>query len=254
MKIICWNVNGINSSVKTGLLDFIKSEKADIYCFQETKVTPEKVGMFLSNIEGYESFWSFSSVKKGYSGVVTYTKKKPQSVFDSIGWSDADLEGRTIVTEFEDFYLLNCYFPNANDELSRLPFRMKYNDHLLKFCEKLREKKPIIICGDFNVAHEEIDLTNFKANRGKKGFTDEERGWFTKLLEHGYVDTFRLFEKDGGHYTWWSHFGNARANNVGWRIDYFVVSSELKDKVKKSYIRPEVIGSDHCPIVLELEK
>ena len=252
MKIITWNLNGINSSVKTGLLDFMKKENADVYCFQETKATPEKVGMFLANVDGYESYWSFCSIKKGYSGVVTYTKKKPLSSSEGIGWKEGDQEGRTMVTEFPDLYLLNCYFPNANDELSRLPFRMQYNNHLLEYCEKLRKKKPVIITGDFNVAHEEIDLTNFITNRGKKGFTDEERGWFSRLLQHGYIDTFRMFEKAGGHYTWWSNFGNARANNVGWRIDYFVASDELKGKVKKSYILPEVMGSDHCPIVLEI--
>jgi len=248
MKIVSWNVNGINSCIKKGLLDFMKKENADIYCFQEIKVSPKKI----PEVKGYESFW-YPAKKNGYAGTAVFSKIKPISVIKGIGDKVIDSEGRVIVLEFKKFCLMNVYFPYSGRDLSRLKFKLRFNNLFLDFCEKKAKKKPVVIASDFNVAHEEIDLAKPKENDGNAGFHPLERKWFDELLKKGYVDTFRIFTKEGGNYTWWTWRFNARKRNLGWRVDYFVVSKELKNKVKKSYILKDVMGSDHAPIVMEID-
>jgi exodeoxyribonuclease III len=249
MKIISWNVNGINSVTSKGAMLAVQKENADVYCFQEVKATKEKIPQILS---GYKQYHSHAQ-KKGYSGVSTFSKEKPLSVIDGIGESEFDSEGRIITTEFSKFFLINAYFPNSNRELTRLGFKLRFNDLFLKFCKRLEEIKPLIITGDFNVAHEDIDIAHPRSNDGNAGFTKEEREWFGAFLKNGFVDTFREFTKDNGHYTFWVYMGDARARNIGWRIDYFVVSDVLKNKVKSSGMLSNIMGSDHCPIVLRIE-
>ena len=251
MKLVSWNVNGINSAVKKGLLKFMAEEAADMYCFQEVKVSPEKIDAAARGIPGYTPYFLHSQ-RKGYSGVLTYSKLKPISVTEGIGNSEMDSEGRVLTLEFEKYFLVNAYFPNSNHELSRLGFKLEFNSEFLKFCEKLRKKKPLVICGDFNVAHTELDIKNAKENEHNAGFTVEERNWFTSFLSAGYIDTYREFVKEGGHYTWWSFRFSARQRNIGWRIDYFVVSKELKKNLADAGILEKVTGSDHCPIELTL--
>ena len=251
MKIISWNINGINSCINKGLLDFIRKENADMYCFQEVKVAKENLHSSLGSIEGYHPFWLFAE-KKGYSGVLVCSKTKPISVIEGIRSEDIDKEGRVLTLEFEDFFLINAYFPQAHRELIRLDFKLNFNRVFSDFCKKLKKKKPIVIASDFNVAHKEIDLRNPKQNKNNAGFTIEERNWFDDFLKPGYVDTFREFSAEGGHYTWWPFMNNARERNIGWRIDYFVISNELKSRLAKSYILKDVRGSDHCPISLEI--
>ncbi len=248
MKILSWNVNGLNAVVGKGGILAIQKENADVYCFQEVKATREKMPQILG---GYHQYHSHAE-KKGYSGVSVFSKEKPMSVREGIGVAEFDSEGRVLVLEFKDFFLLDIYFPNSNRELSRLDYKLRFNDKLLKFCKELERKKPLILTGDFNVAHTELDIARPRENEGNAGFTREERAWFTKFLEDGFVDTFRQFTKDGDHYTWWAYMGNARDRNIGWRIDYFVVSEKLKNKVKASKILSDIMGSDHCPIVLEI--
>ena len=247
MKIVSWNVNGINSCIRKGLLGFMKKENADAYCFQEIKVSPKK----MPEIKGYEQFW-YPAKKKGYAGTVVFSKTKPLSVARGMGDKPADNEGRVIVLDFKKFYLLNVYFPYSGRDLSRLKFKLDFNGKFLKLAEKLRKKKPVVIASDFNVAHEAIDLAKPKENEGHAGFHPKEREWFGKFLKLGYVDTFRIFTKEGGHYTWWTWRFNARKRNLGWRVDYFIVSKDLKGKVKKSSILKDVTGSDHAPIEMEL--
>ena len=249
MRLVSWNVNGINASIKKGLLDFMKKEKADVYCFQETR-SPKKVESSLLELEGYEQYWHYAE-KKGYSGTVTLTRVEPLSVKNGLGRFDT--EGRTITTEFNDFYLVNVYFPNASRELVRLDYKMEYNKRFQRYTQRLRKKKPVVVCGDFNVSHKEIDLARPKNNRQHAGFTDEERQWFDRYLKKGYIDSFREFVKEGGHYTWWFYMFDARAKNVGWRLDYFVISEELRPRLVNSEILKEVMGSDHCPIRLTLK-
>jgi len=248
MKIISWNIAGINACERKGLLDFIKKENADVYCFQEVKSSPEK---FSEQVKDYEMIW-FPAQKKGYSGTLVYTKIKPISVTKGIGDKAIDNEGRVIVLEFQKFYLMNVYFPYSSRDLKRLDFKLRFNGLFLKFCEKFRKKKPVIIASDFNVAHEEIDLARPKDNRKNAGFTEQERKWFDELIKKGYIDTFREFTKEGGHYTWWTYRFNARKRNIGWRVDYFVVSKELRSRLKSSKILEDAYGSDHCPIEMEI--
>lgn len=250
MKIISWNVNGIRAVHKKGLLDFIYREKADIYCFQETKASQEVVDDSLKNLSGYHAYWH-SAQKKGYSGLLVYSRDKALSVVYGIGDKEIDAEGRVLALEFPNFYLVNAYFPHSGRELERLNFKLGFNKKFLKFCGQL--KKPVVIASDFNVAHQEIDLANPKQNEKNAGFTSDERDWFGGFLGKGYVDTFRSFVSGGGHYTWWTWRNDARERNIGWRIDYFVVSGELKERVGKSYILKQVKGSDHCPIGMEIE-
>ena len=250
MKIISWNVNGINACVKKGLLEFIKKENADIYCFQEVKSSPEKANMAASR-SGYASFW-LPATKKGYSGLLMYSKTTPLSFRHGLGHKDIDYEGRVLTLEFDAFFLINAYFPHARRELKRLDFKLAFNKKFFEFCQELRKKKPIVIAADFNVAHKDIDLRNPKQNIKNAGFTIQERTWFDDFLKRGYVDTFREFIQEGDHYTWWTYRNNARQRNIGWRIDYFIVTENLRSKLVDSQILKGIKGSDHCPISLIL--
>ncbi|PLX27769.1 exodeoxyribonuclease III [Candidatus Parcubacteria bacterium] len=249
MKLISWNINGIRAVIKKGLLDYLKKEKAEVFCFQEIKIAEVariKEGLEFSD---WQEFWN-SAERPGYSGTLTLVKKGIKvGYLHKLKWDD---EGRIQALEFEKFILVNVYFPNANHELSRLEFKMKFNDKLLAYLKKLEKKKPVIICGDYNVAHEEIDLARPKENVGNPGFTDEERAWMNKFLDKGFTDTFRYKHPDSIKYSWWSYRAGARARNVGWRIDYFCVSSSIKNKIKKAYIQNDVLGSDHCPVGIEM--
>lgn len=251
MKIISWNVNGINSTAKKGLLEYIKNEKAEIYCLQEIKASDTTINKDLLNIPGYQLFWN-QAERKGYSGVLFYSKIKPIKVTEDLGILEFDHEGRLQTAEFEKFYLINAYFPNSGRGLPKLDYKIKYNQSFLKYIENLRKKKDVILCGDLNVSHKEVDLANPKSNHKTAGFTDEERNWFTEFLETGYIDTLRKFvpEDENGHYTYWSNRNNARERNIGWRLDYFVVNKEFMKHVKNSEILPGITGSDHCPIRL----
>lgn len=249
VKIISWNVNGIRASLSKGLLDFIKHENADVYCFQETKASPEGENIAPSELHQYNQYWHHAG-KKGYSGTMAMTRIKPLSVTFGMGMTWPDSEGRVITLELNDLYLVNAYFPNAGRSLERLGFKLEFNENLLNYMQQLRKEKPVVLTGDLNVAHKEIDIARPKSNRGRAGFTDEERAWFDQILEKGYIDSFREFTKEDGHYTWWSYTYNARAKNIGWRLDYFVISDELRPKLKQSDILSDVPGSDHCPVRL----
>ena len=250
MKFISWNVNGLRACVQKGFLDFFKEADADIFCIQETKM---QEGQLELETEGYYQYWN-SAVKKGYAGTAVFTKKEPIGVTYGIGIEEHDQEGRVITLEFEDFYFITVYTPNSQNELRRLDYRMQWETDFLAYLKKLEETKPVIFCGDLNVAHKEIDLKNPKTNRKNAGFTDEERGRFSELLASGFIDTFRYFYPDQeGIYSWWSYRFKAREKNAGWRIDYFCVSEVLKNRLKGATILTDVMGSDHCPIVLEIE-
>ena len=250
MKLVSWNVNGIRACLNKGFDDFFKSIDADIFCIQETKCQEGQVEL---EYEGYESFWN-SAEKKGYSGTAVFTKIKPLSVKYGIGIEEHDKEGRVITLEFEDFYLVNIYTPNSKRELERLDYRQIWEDEIRKYLLNLNKVKPVIMCGDLNVAHKEIDLKNPKTNTHNAGFTIEERNKMTELLDAGFVDTFRyLYPDKESAYSWWSYMRKAREKNVGWRIDYFIVSGDIKDKIKEASIYSEVMGSDHCPVGLEMD-
>ncbi len=249
MKLISWNVNGIRACINKGFEEFFKQIEADIFCIQETKCQPDQIDL---EFEGYRSYWN-SAERKGYSGTAIFTKKEPISVTYGIGISEHDKEGRIITLEFEDFYLVNNYTPNSKRELERLAYRQIWEDEIRKYLLKLNQTKPVIMCGDLNVAHQEIDLKNPKTNRGNAGFTDEEREKMTELLASGFTDSFRyLYQNKENAYSWWSYMGRAREKNVGWRIDYFIVSNDIQSKIKEATIYPEIMGSDHCPIGLEI--
>ena len=251
MKLISWNVNGIRAALKKGFLDFIAAERADIVCVQETKASPEVVEVEWP--AGYGAHWNWAE-KKGYSGTLILTRTEPLSVTRGIGVAGHDREGRVLTAEFADFFLVNVYVPNSQRELTRLDYRQQWDRDFLKHLQALERTKPVILCGDLNVAHTEIDLARPKDNVHNHGFTIEERTGFTALVEAGFVDTFREFEKGGGHYTWWSQMNNARARNIGWRIDYFLASSALRARLKSAKIYPHITGSDHCPVGLELKR
>ena len=253
MKLISWNVNGYRAAMNKGFEDFFKDIDADIFCIQESKMQENQLSNDLVKfLNGYYCKW-YSAERRGYSGTAIFSKKEPISVTTGIGIEEHDKEGRVITFEYEDFYMVNCYTPNSKRELERLDYRMVWEDEIRKYLKKLDEKKPVIYCGDLNVAHEEIDIKNAKSNRGNCGFTDEERGKMTELLESGFIDTFRYKYPDRTDaYSWWSYMGHAREKNVGWRIDYFIVSDRLKDKISDAKIHPEVMGSDHCPIELDI--
>lgn len=249
MKLISWNVNGFRAVLGKGFAEIFKTLDADIFCLQETKMQP---GQAEFSPEGYFQYW-YSAEKKGYSGTAVFTKREPLSVSYGIGKEEHSHEGRAITLEFETFYLVNVYTPNSQNELARLDYRMQWEDDLLAYLKELDAKKPVVYCGDLNVAHNEIDLKNPKTNRNSAGFSDAERAKMTRLLQSGFVDTFRYFYPDAtGAYTWWSYFRKARATNAGWRIDYFVVSERLKEQMKDALIYADVMGSDHCPVGLEL--
>ena len=250
MKIISWNVAGLRACLNKGLDQFFNEEKADIYCFQETKVTEEQVAF---HPLGYNEY-IYPAEKKGYSGVMIYSKQDPISVKYGIGDEEYDNEGRTITLEYDNFFLVNCYVPNSKRELERLESRMRFEDLMREYLNKLKEQKNVIYCGDLNVAHEEIDLKNPKTNRGNAGFTDEERGKMTELLNAGFVDSFRyLYPDKTDSYSWWSYMGHAREKNVGWRIDYFITSKDIERNIKEATIYSDIFGSDHCPVGLEIE-
>lgn len=248
MKLISWNVNGLRACMGKGFFDFFNAEYADIFCVQETKMQKEQA---VVESEGYEQFW-FSAEKKGYSGTLTFTKNTPLSVSYGINQTHND-EGRVITLEFENFYSVNCYVPNAQPELARIGYRMKFEDDMRAYLTELDKKKPVIYCGDLNVAHEEIDLARPKENIGNAGFSYEERGKMTELLSSGFTDSFRFVYPSDKRYSWWSYRAGARAKDIGWRIDYFLVSDRIKDKIKDAYIYKDVMGSDHCPIGLEID-
>ncbi len=250
MKLVSWNVNGIRACVQKGFLDSFREINADIFCLQETKM---QEGQLELELEGYYQYWNYA-VRKGYSGTAVFTKEKPIRVVNGIGIEEHDQEGRVITCEFETFYFVTVYTPNSQDGLKRLDYRMRWEDDFRAYLKKLEETKPVIVTGDMNVAHQEIDLKNPKTNRKNAGFTDEERGKFTELLDAGFIDTFRYFYPDKeGAYSWWSYRFKAREKNAGWRIDYFCVSEVLKDRLKDAEILTDVYGSDHCPVVLELK-
>ena len=249
MKLISWNVNGFRACLEKGFGDFFKEACADIFCIQESKMQP---GQAVFETPGYHQYW-YSAEKKGYSGTAVFTKQEPLSVRYGLGIPEHDTEGRAITLEFPSFYLLNVYTPNAQKELARLSYRMAWEDALRSYITALDREKPVIYCGDFNVAHEEIDLKNPKTNHRSAGFSDEERNKFTELLNSGFTDSFRALYPDKVEYSWWSYMMKAREKNVGWRIDYFVVSDRLFPRVKDSFILGSVMGSDHCPVGIELE-
>ena len=250
MKLISWNVNGIRAAITKGFNDFFEEEEADIFCIQETKMQPGQADI---NFEGYKQYWN-SALKKGYSGTAIFTKKEPLNVSYGIGIEEHDQEGRVITLEFEKFYLVNCYTPNAKRGLERLEYRMVWEDAFRNYLLELNKVKPVIMCGDLNVAHNEIDLKNPKTNVGNAGFTNEERVKMSELLNAGFIDTFRYLYPDKENvYTWWSYMFHAREKNVGWRIDYFITSKSLKKNIKDAIIYDNILGSDHCPIGLEIE-
>ena len=250
MKFISWNVNGIRAVIKKGFYDFMDEYNPDIICIQETKAHKEQVDLKLPNYP-YQ-YWN-SAVKKGYSSTAIFSKKEPLNIINDMGIEEHDQEGRIITLEFEKYYLVTVYTPNSKRELLRLDYRKIWDKDFLAYMKELEKVKPVIFCGDLNVAHTDIDLKNPKTNHFNPGFTDEERIGFTNIVKNGFIDTFREFHKEGGHYTWWSYMFQARAKDIGWRIDYFCISESLKSKLKDSYILKDVMGSDHAPIVMEFK-
>ena len=249
MRFISWNVNGLRACINKGFLTFFETANADFFCLQETKLQPDQIDL---QLPGYEQLWH-SAQKKGYSGTAIFSKHKPISYQYGLGIDDLDTEGRVITAEFDEFYLVTCYTPNAQRGLARIDHRMKWDEAFRAYVQKLDQSKPVIICGDLNVAHKEIDLKNPGSNRGNAGFSDEERESFQKLLDSGFTDSFRHLNPDKtGAYTWWSYMFNARANNAGWRIDYFLVSDRIADRILAAPIHSDVLGSDHCPVALEI--
>ena len=250
MKLISWNVNGLRACVQKGFLDIFKELNADMFCIQESKLQEGQISL---ELEGYHQYWNYA-IKKGYSGTAIFTRREPMSVAYGIGIEEHDQEGRVITLEFAEFYLVTVYTPNSQSELARLDYRMRWEDAFLSYLKGLEEKKPIVFCGDLNVAHKEIDLKNPKTNRKNAGFTDEERGKFSTLLGQGFIDTYRYFYPDQeGIYSWWPYRFQARKKNAGWRIDYFCVSESLKEKLVDAKIHTEIMGSDHCPVELDID-
>jgi len=253
MEIISWNVNGIRAAVKKGFTDFLKNKKPDILCLQEIKINDAARAKEQFDFKGYQEYWH-PAEKPGYSGTAILIRNDLSTVGvkNGLGEKTFDREGRVQTVELEKFYLVNTYFPNANHELSRLGYKLAFNDRILKYLKSLEKRKPVILCGDLNVAHEEIDLARPKDNVGNPGFTDEERKWMTKFLQAGFVDTYRQIHKNRVQYSWWGYRFNSRARNVGWRIDYFCVSEKMKKQVKDAYIMDKIMGSDHCPVGVEI--
>jgi exodeoxyribonuclease-3 len=249
VKLISWNVNGLRSALRQNFLAYLAEEKPDILCLQEIKCAPDDVEPVWP--AKYKAHWN-PAEKKGYSGTAILTRAAPVSVKSHMGVTEHDHEGRVLTAEYTDFYLVNVYVPNSKRDLSRLPYRQKWDRDFLRYLKRLEKNKPVIFCGDLNVAHQEIDLTHPKANLKNHGFTPEERAGFDSFVKAGFLDTFREFEKSGGHYSWWSTMNSARTRNVGWRIDYFLISASLRPRLKKAFIRKEVLGSDHCPVGIEI--
>lgn len=250
MKLVSWNVNGIRACVKKGFIDYFKEVDADIFCIQESKLQEGQIELIL---DGYHQYWNYA-LKKGYSGTAVFTKKEPISVRYGLGDDETEPEGRILTLEYEDFYLVNVYTPNSKRDLARLPYRLEWEERIREYLLELDGIKPVIMCGDLNVAHNEIDLKNAKSNRGNSGFTDEERDRMTSLLGSGFVDAFRYkYPKAEGAYTWWSYMAKVRERNIGWRIDYFIISEKLQEKIIDSQIHCDIMGSDHCPVALEMD-
>nr|WP_308656160.1 exodeoxyribonuclease III [uncultured Agathobacter sp.] len=250
MKFISWNVNGLRACVQKGFLDFFNSIDADFFCIQESKLQAGQIDL---DLPGYHQYWNYAE-KKGYSGTAIFAKNEPLSVSYGIGIEEHDTEGRVITLEYDNFYLVTCYTPNSQNELKRLPYRMQWEDDFREYLKTLDAKKPVVLCGDLNVAHNEIDLKNPKTNRKNAGFSDEERAKMTELLGSGFTDTFRYFYPDAeGIYSWWSYRFKAREKNAGWRIDYFITSKRINDNLKKAAIHTDVLGSDHCPVEVDIE-
>jgi exodeoxyribonuclease-3 len=250
MKLVSWNVNGLRACVKKGFLDFFHEIDADLFCIQETKL---QEGQIQLDLEGYHQFWNYAE-KKGYSGTAVFSKLKPLTVKYGFEEEDSEPEGRIITLEFDEFFLVNVYTPNSQRDLARLGFRLEWEDKIRTYLQELDKKKPVILCGDLNVAHQEIDLKNPKSNINNSGFTPEERGKMTTLLESGFVDSFRhIYPDREGAYTWWSYMMKVRERNIGWRIDYFITSNKLRDQIKEATIYSEILGSDHCPVSLEID-
>lgn len=250
MKFISWNVNGLRACVQKGFLDFFNSIDADFFCIHESKLQAGQIDL---DLPGYHQYWNYAE-KKGYSGTAIFAKNEPLSVSYGIGIEEHDKEGRVITLEYDNFYLVTCYTPNSQNELKRLPYRMQWEDDFREYLKTLDAKKPVVLCGDLNVAHNEIDLKNPKTNRKNAGFSDEERAKMTELLGSGFTDTFRYFYPDAeGIYSWWSYRFKAREKNAGWRIDYFITSKRINDKLKKAAIHTDVLGSDHCPVEVDIE-
>ncbi|MEH7502130.1 exodeoxyribonuclease III [Neobacillus drentensis] len=250
MKLVSWNVNGLRACVKKGFLDYFQEVDADIFCVQETKLQEGQISL---ELERYHQYWNYA-IKKGYSGTAVFTKNEPLSVRYGVGTDESEEEGRILTLEFDDFFLVNVYTPNSQRDLARISYRLDWEDRILQHLKELDELKPVVLCGDLNVAHQEIDLRNPKSNNGNSGFTKEERGKMTSLLAEGFVDSYRHFNPDQeGAYTWWSYMSKVREKNIGWRIDYFIVSEKLRDRLLNADIHCNVMGSDHCPVVLELK-
>jgi len=250
VKLISWNVNGLRSVLRKNFLDYFAQESADILCLQEVKAGPNDVEQLWPVT--FTTYWN-CALKKGYAGTALFTRARPLRITCGIGKARHDTEGRGLTAEYPDFFLVNVYVPNSQRDLGRLPYRQRWDRAFLRYLQTLEKTKPVIFCGDLNVAHTELDLTNPKGNAGQHGFTLEERGGFNAFLKAGFIDTFREFEKGGGHYTWWSPRAGVRARNIGWRLDYFLISSALRPRLKSAFIRCDVLGSDHCPVGIELE-
>jgi exodeoxyribonuclease III len=249
MKLVSWNVNGLRSILRKNFLEYLDDEKPDVLCLQETKCNPDEIEQLWP--VAYATYWC-PAQKKGYSGIALFTRTRPLKVTPHIGVAEHDLEGRVLAAEFADFFLVNVYVPNSKRDLSRLPYRKQWDRAFLGYLKKLQRAKPVIFCGDLNVAHTELDLAHPRANVGNHGFTPQERAGFDAFLKAGFIDTFREFQKDGGHYTWWSVMTGARARNIGWRLDYFLISASLRPRLKGAFIRSKVEGSDHCPVGIEI--
>jgi exodeoxyribonuclease-3 len=249
MKLISWNVNGLRAVLKKDFLDYLAEENPDLLCLQETRCSPDDVEQLWPVT--YTTYWN-TAEQKGYSGTVLFTKRRPMEITTGVGVAGHDREGRVLTAEFADFFLVNVYVPNSQRELTRLPYRQQWDRDFLRYLKRLERRKPVIFCGDLNVAHTEIDLANPNANVRNHGFTIEERDGFSAFLKAGFLDTFREFERGGGHYTWWSQMTGARARNIGWRIDYFLISARLRPRLRSAFIRKDVLGSDHCPVGIEI--
>ncbi|MFF2450675.1 exodeoxyribonuclease III [Neobacillus sp. NPDC058068] len=250
MKLVSWNVNGLRACVKKGFLDYFQEVNADIFCIQETKL---QAGQISLELQGYHQYWNYA-VKKGYSGTAVFTKIEPLSVKYGVGTDESEVEGRILTLEFAEFFLVNVYTPNSQRDLARIGYRLEWEERILEHLQELNAVKPVILCGDLNVAHKEIDLRNSKSNVGNSGFTDEERGKMTALLSEGFVDSYRYFyPNQEGAYTWWSYMNKVRERNIGWRIDYFIVSESMRERLKNADIHCDVMGSDHCPVVIEIQ-
>ncbi|WP_217587269.1 exodeoxyribonuclease III [Lentibacillus saliphilus] len=250
MKLVSWNVNGLRACVRKGFMDYFNEVDADIFCVQETKL---QEGQIQLELDGYTAYWNYAE-RKGYSGTAVFTKNKPNSVYYGLGQSDSQPEGRILTLEFDTFYLVNVYTPNSQRDLARLDLRLEWEDAFYNYVTELDKEKPVIICGDLNVAHSSIDLKNSKSNKGNSGFTEEERGKMTRLLDAGFIDTLRFFHpNETDIYTWWSYMKTVRERNIGWRIDYFLVSDRLREQLGASETHPHIMGSDHCPIALTID-